>query len=123
MRIEYQIIILLFIHWVADFLFQTKDMATNKSKSNMWLFTHVSTYTTVYGAVGLFFFPPMQVIGFCAATFFFHFITDYFTSRLTSKLYAAKKYYGFPSFFSVIGGDQWLHFVQLILCYTYFTTH
>jgi len=49
-----------------------------------------------------------------------HWITDYCTSRWTSKLYKGNKFYGFPSFFSVIRLDQFLHYLALIISYTYF---
>lgn len=122
MNIEYQIIIIIFIHWVADFLLQTQKMATNKSKNNYWLFAHVLVYSITWFVIGLFLFKIKSVILFTITTFIFHFITDYLTSRWTNKLYKKEKYYGFPAFFSVIGLDQFLHYLQLILCYEYFTT-
>jgi hypothetical protein len=122
MRTEYQILIILFIHWVADFVLQTKEMGMNKSKSDYWLISHVFVYSMVWFFIGMFFFKIPQVILFVVTTFILHFITDYLTSRWTSKLYKQRKYYGFPAFFSVIGLDQFLHYTQLILCYEYFRT-
>lgn len=119
MNVYYQILIILFIHWVADFLYQTKDMAVNKSSSNLWLFRHVAVYSSVWFFVGIAIFDIAQVALFTIITFISHFITDYITSRWTKKLYNIGKYYGFPSFFSVIGLDQYLHYLQLILCYKY----
>lgn len=124
MEISYQIIIIIFIHWVADFLFQTSKMALNKSKDNRWLLLHVFTYTIVFAVIGLNILDSDQYLGllmFCGVTFIAHFIQDYITSRWTSSLYAEKKFYGvFPTFFKVIGLDQFLHYVQLILCYKFF---
>lgn len=124
-----QIIILLLIHWVADFLCQTKEMAMGKSTSNVWLLKHVGTYTSVYFivfSVLLLIVPSkvivLQTIGFLqfiSITFVCHFLTDYFTSRWTKHLREKEKYYGFPSFFSVLGLDQFLHALQLILTYEY----
>lgn len=122
METEYQIILIILIHWVADFLLQTQKMAINKSKNNYWLLAHVLVYSAVWFFIGLFFFKLMPIMLFTATTFIFHFITDYLTSRWTSKLYKQEKYYGFPAFFSIIGLDQFLHYLQLILCYEYFTT-
>ena len=122
MKPEYQIIILIYIHWIADFLFQTKEMALNKSKNNFWLFAHVFVYSMTWFFIGILFYKPEQVVLFIITTFVCHFITDYFTSRWTSSLYEKKIYYGFPSFFSVIGLDQFLHYFQLIVCYEYFKT-
>ncbi len=126
MKPEFQIILIIFIHWIADFLFQTSDMALNKSKSNYWLSIHCLTYSAVWlccGAIlydiGMWQCHRMDVILFTLITFVCHFITDYFTSRWTSKLYATQKFYGFPSFFNVIGLDQFLHYAQLIICFYY----
>jgi undecaprenyl pyrophosphate phosphatase UppP len=115
-----EIIALLFIHWVADFLLQTKDMAMNKSKDNYWLFVHVSVYSLTWLFIGIFFYDIKAVYLFTLTTFVAHFATDYITSRWTSKLRIKEKYYGFPSFFSVIGLDQLLHYIQLIFSYGYF---
>jgi hypothetical protein len=115
MRTEYQIILILFIHWVVDFLLQTQKMAMNKSKSNYWLFVHVFIYSMTWLFIGLFLFKPMQVMLFTVITFVCHFVTDYLTSRWTGKLYKEQKFYGFPAFFSVIGLDQFLHYLELIV--------
>jgi hypothetical protein len=129
MKTEYVILLILFIHWVADFLFQSEEMAKNKSKSNKWLAIHVLVYSLVWliiGTVVSFFtseFCVCDVAKFYAITFVCHFITDYGTSRWTSKLYEDSKFYGFPSFFSVIGLDQWLHYAQLIITYDLLKTH
>jgi hypothetical protein len=47
-------------------------------------------------------------------TFIFHTITDYFTSRLNSKLWKKGDVH---NFFVSIGFDQVLHYVQLFLTY------
>lgn len=120
MATEYQILFILFIHWIADFLFQTYNMATNKSKSSYWLLLHVLTYSATWFFVGILFFDIVSVLCFVGATFVFHFITDYITSRWTSYLYTNNRFYGFPAFFSVIGLDQSIHYFQLILCYKIF---
>jgi len=120
MELQYQILIILFIHWVADFLFQTQKMAMNKSSDNYQLFLHVLVYSSVWFVVGIFFFDFFNVLLFTLATFILHFSTDYVTSRWTGFLYKRGKFYGFPSFFSVIGLDQFLHYLQLILCYEFF---
>lgn len=118
MKTEYQIILIIFIHWIADFLLQTRKMATNKSTDNYWLLIHVFVYSTVWFFIGIFLYEPIRVILFSITTFIFHFITDYLTSRTTTKLYKKQNYYGF---FSVIGFDQFLHYLQLIICYEFFS--
>lgn len=129
------ILSIIFIHWVADFIFQAEEWATNKSKSNTALFKHVLTYSTIWVL------PACVILGnlrpsettewyvhstllFFTLTFLCHFITDYITSRIVSKRFA-DKYYGspIPNFgaFSVIGFDQVLHYVQLFLTYHFLT--
>jgi hypothetical protein len=111
-----EVLSILFIHWVADFLLQTKQMATMKSKDTIWLLIHVAVYSFTWFFIGAF-FDPLKSALFFVITFMCHFITHYFTSRWTSKLYRDSKFYGFPSFFSVIGLDQWIHYAQLFLTY------
>ena len=129
------ILSIIFIHWVADFIFQAEEWATNKSKSNTALFKHVLTYSTIWVL------PACVILGnlrpsettewyvystllFFTLTFLCHFITDYITSRIVSKRFA-DKYYGspIPNFgaFTVIGFDQVLHYVQLFLTYHFLT--
>lgn len=128
MTVEYQIIIILFVHWVADFLFQTKWMAENKSSQWYPLLAHTITYTFIFWIAGLTAYiiknrgmasiDYLHIFEFVVITFICHTITDYFTSRWTKRLREQEKYYGFPSFFSVIGLDQWLHALQLIVTFT-----
>lgn len=122
MRI-YEILIILFIHFLGDFVFQTQWQAENKSKSNLALLYHVSTYTACWFTPMLFLFynNGFNLIGaiclsfvFCVISFICHFITDYFTSRLNSRLWADKRIH---DFFVSIGWDQTMHFIQLFLTY------
>ena len=113
----------LFVHWFADFRLQTEHMALRKSTSNYYLGMHV----TVYSVVTIFFWwlcflitgqhaSVLQYFLAFVALFAMHFATDYVTSRITGKLYAAKKV---GLFFDVIGIDQWLHYAQIYLVYNF----
>lgn len=123
--------IIICVHYVADFIFQAEEWANNKSKNNMALLNHVSTYSTFWAFASCllfgFNFPGHTMewyfshsMGFAMITFILHFITDYITSRIVSKRFA-DKYYGspIPNFgaFSIIGFDQVLHYGQLFLTY------
>ena len=135
MTVLISIFTILFIHWVADFVLQTHWQATNKSKNNRALTAHVGTYTlTWFVAFGLIVVIPhnyfgidtvpgatpanLKVLLFFPITFVAHWITDYFTSRWTSKLYAKGDYH---NFFVVIGFDQLLHYAQLFLTIHFLT--
>jgi uncharacterized membrane protein len=112
------LIYLLLSHWVADFIFQTHDMAINKSISNKWLFRHVLVYTNVMTGVMLLFFgfddPNIFIPKYCifwVITFIAHFCTDWVTSRLVKKRFDKKD---FHNGFVIIGLDQILHYLQLL---------
>lgn len=93
--------LILFTHWFADFICQTRGMANNKSKSNSWLLYHISTYTAIMSIFGI---KYALINGAC------HFATDYVTSRCTSHLWKKQDIHGF---FAVIGFDQFLHVAVL----------
>lgn len=123
-----QILMLLAIHFVADFVFQTGGQATKKSSANWWLTGHCIVYTIITGilflvycaiynldSVGLYF-------GFLGITFVCHWITDYFTSKVTSQKFNEKEYYtSIPNTgaFTIIGFDQLLHYIQIFITYQY----
>jgi hypothetical protein len=126
--ISVQIVIaLLFIHFVADFLLQSDWMAINKSKQIGALLVHALVYSISFLAFGM---------SFWFITFLTHAVTDAITSRITSKLWFVQTYprphvdnYGaYPLFaliesnkrhwfFVVIGLDQFIHFVTLLLTF------
>ena len=109
------------IHFIADFIFQAEEWATNKSKSNFALFKHVGMYTIIWAILGVFIISePFQYFTFLLVTFAAHFTTDYFTSRIVSRKFANNEYGSpIPNFgaFTVIGFDQVLHYGQLFLTY------
>jgi hypothetical protein len=109
------VIAILFIHWVADFICQTDWQAKNKSKSNKALLIHTFIYSGVWLIPALFMFnSAISAVLFFIITFICHTATDYFTSRLNSKLWAQGKVHWF---FVAVGFDQILHYVQLLLTY------
>jgi len=114
---------IIFVHWVSDFVLQTQHMSTRKSSSNYYLTLHVVIYSfaTILGwalvlpLLGIHLYSGPVWLAFLLI-FVTHWITDYFTSRRTSKLYKEEKYH---DFFVVIGFDQVLHYVQLLLIFNY----
>ena len=117
--------IIIFIHWVADFVLQTDWQAQNKSKNNFALLSHTSNYSLVWLLPMCLVFGKMKegattewivwtTLYFSMITLVAHTITDYFTSRLNSKLWSAGKVH---YFFVSVGFDQVLHYGQLFLTY------
>lgn len=92
---------ILFTHWFADFVCQTRQMANNKSSSNYWLFVHVLIYSLIMSVFGV----KFGVVNGLA-----HFATDFCTSRGTSYFWKTRNTH---AFFSVIGFDQFLHVAVL----------
>ena len=112
-------ILIVVMHWIADFIFQAEKWSLGKSKAWTPLLKHTVTYSSLW------LIPVWAMTGnlinsilFVGITFIAHTITDYFTSRIVSKKFA-NNYYGspIPNFgaFSTIGFDQVLHYLQLIL--------
>ncbi len=117
----WHILFLLFGHTVADFVFQTDAQAKGKSTDNVVLFSHVTTYMTMFGLFSLVVAaflstPPLLWATFLAINFVAHFITDYVTSRITSYYWAREKRH---EFFVTIGFDQFAHAAVLLATYNY----
>jgi hypothetical protein len=106
-------------HWFADFVMQNGEDAKNKSHDLIALIRHTTTYSLLW-------FPIIVLLGsngviFIGITFILHTLTDYFTSKHTSKQYAKGNFGGEAprgmDFFVTIGFDQVLHYVQLFSTY------
>lgn len=113
-----EIFSIILIHWFADFVLQTDKQAKGKSKNWSDLLEHTLGYSTVWLVIGscLWILYDDIWIGakFALITFICHTITDYFTSRLNSKLWSEGKVH---NFFVSVGFDQVLHYVQLFTTY------
>jgi hypothetical protein len=115
------------IHFIGDWLFQSRRMGDNKSKftAEGWRAwgAHIATYAGVL-YVGMIIFhsafnpiiaisTTMNWVLFNAAI---HGIQDKITSNITHHLYEQKKYHGF---FTVIGFDGMLHYLCLFISAKY----
>jgi hypothetical protein len=130
----YEIFSIIFIHWIADFVLQTHWEAVNKSKNNKALLKHTIKYTLFWYLCSSLFCAYQNHFGhktmmdfnwtpwivlFFPITFITHTITDYYTSRLNSKLWEKGDTH---NFFVSVGFDQCLHYVQLFLTYYFLRT-
>ena len=105
----YSIIILLTGHWVGDYLFQTSRMAQQKRRGVKWLTIHVAVYTLELFSAAVLLLDFPNAIYFAGVNAALHWITDFFTSRISAK------YVNQPRiFFPVIGFDQLSHSISLI---------
>jgi hypothetical protein len=109
---------ILLIHFVGDFVLQTHWQASNKSFNNKALLSHTGIYSLCWIPFIVLLIilrnKSLDLLWFIPITFLAHTITDYFTSRETSKLWKKGDTH---NFFVVIGFDQVLHAVQLLLTY------
>ena len=104
---------ILIIHFFFDFVFQSHWMATNKSKNNAALALHVAIYSSGVCLMTILNFPLFSFGTACAFIFLntiWHFLTDYITSRLSSKRWAEQRWH---DFFVIIGLDQVCHYLTL----------
>jgi len=120
------IIWILAFHYIGDFLLQSREMAQNKSKSAKHLSEHVAIYSMIMTI--LFMLVSTNTIAsdplewfsnvgkFLTITYLTHWVTDYITSRWTSRLWKKKEEW---KFFAVIGFDQLIHISTLLLTYEY----
>lgn len=120
-----EIFIIIIVHWIADFVLQTDKQAKGKSKKWSDLLSHTWNYSQIWWLVGTilivinlfypyFTYKPFTLLFFFLITFVCHTITDYFTSRLNSKLWTEGKVH---KFFVSVGFDQVLHYIQLFTTY------
>jgi len=119
------------LHWIGDFIFQSRYEANNKHKELDALLSHTVNYSLIYLAL----IPILGIIDvvlFIMITLLFHTVQDFFTSKLNSFLYSSRTLYlklnykedanRFEHMFWIsIGLDQLLHFIQLYLTYQLLT--
>lgn len=112
----YDLFVILFIHWVADFILQTDKQAKNKSTDLHYLMEHTFVYSFCFIPFAIYHTGDSwrMMFLFPIITLVFHTITDYFTSRLNAKLWREKEVH---LFFVSVGFDQLLHFAQLIITF------
>ena len=113
----------LFTHFLADFVYQSREIATTKSSNNISLLKHVGTYTYVFAVQSVLDITLSSAlrdnwktasidrhIAFIGINVVLHFVTDYFTSRASTKAYKAGDLH---RFWCIIGFDQMLHATTL----------
>ena len=116
-----EIMAIIVIHWIADFVMQTDEQAKGKSSSMFHLMGHMIYYSLAWYVFGMAYafylgdeYQPDHVACFVAITFVIHAIQDYFTSRLNTYLWNKGDVH---NFFVSVGFDQVLHYGQLFATY------
>ena len=120
-EIFFSVFFVIFAHWVADFVAQKSSWAENKSHDIEALTKHVLTYGAIMFVFMLYLTDYLFIFGaqhtwttplFIAIQTLAHFLVDYFTSKLNTRLYKAGLTH---NFFVSIGLDQVIHYGFLIL--------
>ena len=110
-----EILIILLIHWLADFSLQTHSQALGKSKSFEPLFEHVVVYSLVWLLAAYFLLGNWDKAAvFAIVTFICHFVTDLITSRIARGFFDKGDTH---NGFTVVGFDLILHYLQLFLTF------
>jgi len=100
-------ILIICMHSIGDFIFQTRWMAKNKSSNHFALALHSAIYMI-----------PLFIISwqFALINGILHYPIDYISSQLTTHYYKKENE---NMFFNVIGIDQAIHYIILLLTYLF----
>lgn len=113
------VLFILIIHFLADFGLQTHEQAINKYKGGLELIYHVTVYSTIWFFAS-YFILNSWIYSFCFATITMlsHALTDFITSNISKEFFDKKD---FHNGFVVVGFDQMLHYIQLLLTFMILT--
>lgn len=106
------IIVIFWLHFLADFIMQTDKMALNKSTSFKWLSIHALVYSVPFLLYFSFTYDPLFGLTFALINGILHWIVDAVTSRVTAYLWKKEQRHWF---FVVIGLDQAIHMTCLVV--------
>jgi len=107
---------IMLIHYIADFQMQSRHIAETKSKCNKSLSIHVLIYMGTFIMAGLVNvvcrtnLDVWKFAEFVLTNGLLHWLTDYITSRETTKAYQNGD---MEKFWNIIGFDQLIHGVTL----------
>lgn len=119
MNTDFNFVLMLVIHFMADFGLQTEYQAQNKglgdSFFNKPLLYHVGVYSLIWfivtiGIKDILNWNFYQCLLFTFITFTSHYTTDWLTSRIGKPFWMKQDYH---NGFNVVGFDQMLHYLQL----------
>lgn len=103
-------IAIVWVHFIADYILQTDNIAINKSKNIKSLIFHCLIYSI-----------PLFIFGwkFAIINGILHFCVDYVTSKISANLWMTDQRH---LFFITLGFDQAVHLTCLFLSINCITT-
>ena len=105
------IVPIFWLHFIGDFVFQTRYIADNKSDKPWILILHCFIIAFILSIIN----PYWALLNGLL-----HWPVDYFSSKCTEYFHEEENYHGF---FTVIGADQAIHLTILIYTYFLFGSH
>ena len=122
----YDILLIIWAHFVADFMPQNDKMAQNKSTSNIWLTNHIMVYSAaMLGIMAPFVYfmdaanshiQLLWLLVWVVINGALHWITDWCSSRATSYLWQKGDRH---NFFVVVGADQAIHLSTMVVTWAW----
>jgi len=122
----YDILLIIWAHFVADFMLQNDKMAQNKSTSNIWLTNHIMVYSAaMLGIMAPFVYfmdaanshiQLLWLLVWVVINGALHWITDWCSSRATSYLWQKGDRH---NFFVVVGADQAIHLSTMVVTWAW----
>jgi hypothetical protein len=105
------VLLLVWTHFIGDFVFQTDEVVRAKGRSNWALVSHTFTYIATFSLLG--WVIPITT-DWIILNMALHGVTDYVTSRAKTRLWREDETH---LFFVVVGFDQAIHISTLLLTY------
>jgi uncharacterized protein DUF3307 len=115
-----------FLHFIADFLLQSREMAKNKSENLNYLMKHLFIqFIVIFIGLLMCSFDPAKCALFSGINAVIHGIIDWNIWRTYKRMVLIThksrlenfKYWEDPLFYMIIGFDQTLHMSTLLLLY------
>lgn len=109
----------LFLHFVSDFIFQSRDVATKKSSDKKYLRYHLEELGLTF-LVGLLPFLGWKAILFVILNTSIHGVIDwniwkYYKKQRANENPETFKYWEDKLFYTIIGFDQFLHGLTIMI--------
>ena len=112
-------LVLMTMHYIADYGVQTRWQGENKSHNLDALFSHITSYFLCLLVAALFILPWQVACLYASINALHHLTTDYFTSQWGAQAF---KQGDLARFWQVHGLDQLLHISWLYLTYLIVST-